>query len=197
MDKVSLFFLKNNGYARMHDLKSAGLHTREVASAVQQGIIEKFAPGWYKLSNYNWDEFSSFTDLTVVRRDTVICLESAAEYHGLTTYNPPVVTAAIPRGTRKFSLIYPPVRIHFFSQDQYKTGILKAQGNSGEFSVYSMEKTIVDLFRYRNKTGYDLILETLRSYLNRKDRNINLLTEYAKQFRIYNEIFSYIQAMMV
>ncbi|MCC6549224.1 MAG: type IV toxin-antitoxin system AbiEi family antitoxin domain-containing protein [Ignavibacteriaceae bacterium] len=196
MEKTAKLLNKNRGYARMQDFKSAGIHTREVASALQRGTIEKFAPGRYKLIRYDWDEFAGFTDIAALRPDAVICLESAAEYHGLTTLNPSVITVAIPRNTRKFSLEHPPIRIHFFSPKQYKTGILTGIGSGGKFQVYSAEKTIIDLFRFRNKTGMDILLEVLKNYTNRKDRNINLLTAYAKQFRVYKEFFPYIQAMV-
>lgn len=196
MDEVSQFFIKNHGYARMHDLKSTGIHTREIASALRHGIIEKFAPGKYKLANFDWDEFAHFTDIANVRSDTVFRLESAAEYHGLTTFNFPIVTVAIPKGAQKFTLKHPPLSINFFSPNQYKIGILISKSINGESALYSMEKTVIDLFRFRNKTGMDFVLEVLKNYLNRKDRNINLLTAYAKQFQVYRVVMTFIQAII-
>lgn len=195
--KILTLFNNNHGYAKMQELKDAGIHTRDVASALQSGIIEKFAPGKYKLINYPWDEFSSFTDIAFVRTDAVVCLQSAAEYHGLTTYNPSVVAVAVPKGSRGISLSHPPVSVHFFSPDQYKTEILTVKAAGGEFSVYSMEKTVVDLFRFRNKAGMDLVLEVLKSYLSRKDRNINLLLHYARKFRVYSILNASLKAMVV
>ena len=60
---IENFFLENNGYARMKDLKFAWFHTRTVAKAVSCGIIEKIKHGLYKLTDYQWDEYNSFVDI--------------------------------------------------------------------------------------------------------------------------------------
>ncbi|MBI9031865.1 type IV toxin-antitoxin system AbiEi family antitoxin domain-containing protein [bacterium] len=45
---VQDFFYKHNGYARMKDLKENKFHTRAIAKAVEENIIEKIKPGLYK-----------------------------------------------------------------------------------------------------------------------------------------------------
>lgn len=59
-------------------------------------------------------------------------------------------------------------------------------------NVYNQEKTVCDMFRYRNKAGEDLALEGLQNYLNRSDSNLNELSEYMKiQKRIENRLEMY------
>jgi len=62
MEKIIRIFKKNKGFARMKELKDAGVHTRKVAKAVSEGTIEKIEPGLYKLVDYPWDEHSSFAE---------------------------------------------------------------------------------------------------------------------------------------
>ena len=92
MDKLVKFFESHQGYARMADMKAAGIHTREIARALSDGAIDKVKPGLYKLTEYKWDSRSTLVDVCHANRTAVICLSSALEFHNLTTLNPSEIT---------------------------------------------------------------------------------------------------------
>ena len=197
MDKIRSIFVKHKGYSRMKDLKLAGIHTRKIASALAEGIIEKIKPGLYKLVDYPWDEHSSFSDIYAANPNSVICLVSACEYYELTTFNPSEISVAIPHKAFKFKLEYPPIKVYYFTSKDYETGIVTVKSKSGTFRIYSIEKTLVDLFRYRKKIGDDIVLESLKNYLTLKKRNINELLKCAKESKVQNTMLPYIKAMIV
>jgi predicted transcriptional regulator of viral defense system len=179
MAKIEEIFKKNNGYSRMRDLRSAGIQTRDIAKAVHNGIIEKIKPGLYKLIEYPWDEHSGFIDVYNANKKAVICLLSAASYYQLTTFNPSEIYVAVPHNTVKFILDYPPIKLFYFTETYYEPGIDIVKTKSGNFNIYNKEKTIGDIFRYINKIGEDIAVESLKTYLqNRKGRNISKLIEY-------------------
>ena len=62
--------------------------------------------------------------------------------------------------------------------------------------MYNREKTICDMFRYRDKLGENLALEALKNYLHGKDSNIKKLSEYAVICRVKKIMFPYITAMI-
>jgi hypothetical protein len=62
--------------------------------------------------------------------------------------------------------------------------------------MYNKEKTICDMFRYRNKIGENLALEALKNYLRRKDSNIKKLNEFAIVCRVKTVMLPYIKAMV-
>jgi hypothetical protein len=49
MKEVIKYFKANGGYARMSQLKQAGIHTSIIKTMMQQGIIERVKPGLYRL----------------------------------------------------------------------------------------------------------------------------------------------------
>ena len=49
MEKLIKIFEKNKGFARMKDMREAGIQTRDIAAAVDKGKIEKLKPGLYTL----------------------------------------------------------------------------------------------------------------------------------------------------
>ena len=197
MSDIKTIFKKQHGYARMKDLKFAKIHTRDIASACANGIIEKIKPGLYKLIDYPWDEHSSFTDIYAANPNAVICLVSAIEYYGLTTFNPIEVSLAVAHNASKLKIAYPPIKVFFFKDKYYETGIETVKSNSGTFKIYSVEKTLVDLFRYKKKTGDDIVLEALKNYLVQKKHNINKLLECAQFFGMQKKMLPYIKALVI
>jgi predicted transcriptional regulator of viral defense system len=180
MKNLIKVFKQNSGYSRMLELKNAKIHTRTISQAVKDGIIEKVKPGLYKLIDYPWDEHGSFADVCKSNKKAVICLLSAASYYELTTFNPSEVYIAVPHNTDKFNLRYPPTRVYYFADSYYEHGIETLKTKSGIIKIYNKEKTIGDLFRYINKLGEDVVVESLKEYLKkRKAVNISKLLEYA------------------
>jgi predicted transcriptional regulator of viral defense system len=197
MKTIIKIFEKHNGYSRMKELRMEGVQTRDIAEALKQGIIEKVRPGLYKLINYPWDEHSSFADVCNSNKRAVICLLSAASYYELTTFNPSEVYVAVPNNTDKFNLKYPPIRVYYFADSYYDHGIETLKTKSGIVQIYNKEKTIGDLFRYINKLGEDVAVESLKEYLKRKNEmNIPRLIEYSEICGVKKKIEPMIKAIL-
>lgn len=45
----------------------------------------------------------------------------------------------------------------------------------------------------RNKVGRDVCAEIVRTYLQKEGRNLSLLTEYAKQLRVWSTLKNYLE----
>lgn len=197
MEKIIKIFAKNNGYARMMELRTSGVQTRDIAKAIENGIIEKIKPGLYKLVNYEHDEHESFVEVCHANKRAVICMLSAASYYELTTFNPSEIYVAVPNNTDKFELKYPPIKLYYFADTYYLPGIETLKTKSGIVRIYNKEKTIGDLFRYINKIGDDIAVESLKTYLqNRKGRSIPKLIEYAEICGVKKKIEPMIKAIL-
>jgi predicted transcriptional regulator of viral defense system len=196
MEKIVKIFREHNGYARTRELKSAGIHTREIASALREGLIQKIKRGLYKLVNYPRDNYSSFLDVCRANKAAVICLNSALAYHHLTTFNPSIVTVAVPHNTDLFKITYPPTKVFFFPGVLYSLGSEKVETRDGDFVVYNREKTLCDMFRYRKKLGEDLALEGLKHYLRLKQANVNKLKRYAEICQVKTVMMPYLKAIL-
>jgi predicted transcriptional regulator of viral defense system len=197
MEKITKIFIKNNGYARMMELRNSGVQTRDIAKAIENGLIEKIRPGLYKLVNYDHDEHESFVEICHANIRAVICMLSAASYYELTTFNPSEIYVAVPNNTDKFKLIYPPIKVYYFADSYYSPGIEILKTKSGIVRIYNKEKTIGDLFRYMKKIGEDIAVESLKTYLqNRKERNIPKLIEYAEICGVKKKIEPMVKAIL-
>lgn len=208
MGKIITYFEKHGGYARMKELKKESFQTRDIAKLLEEGKIVKVKPGLYRLANVAKIELPTLEDATgfiisvemmdVCRAipDGVICLASALDIFGLTTFNPSEIYIAIPNAGKIPKIDYPPIKVFYFRERFYKSGIEEIKTKDVTVKIYNKEKSVCDMFRYRKKIGEDIALEGLKNYLKRKDANINKLSEYAKICRVKTIVMPYIKAIV-
>ena len=84
----------------------------------------------------------------------------------------------------------------YFRNTFYKTGIDILKTKYGEIKIYNIEKTICDMFRYRNKLGEDLAIEGLKSYLKDKKADLNKLREFAGICQVKTNMMPYVKALV-
>jgi predicted transcriptional regulator of viral defense system len=198
MDPILRFLRRKGGFARMRELRAASFQTRDIARLVGEGRIEKIKRGLYRLPETAvYPGISgSLVEVSHAVPRGVIALVSALAHHELTTFVPPEVYVAIPLSDKPPKLHYPPVRFFYFPARFYSHGIERIKTPAGTVRIYSREKTICDVFRYRNKLGENLALEALRNYLRRRDSNIQRLVEYASICRVKTVMLPYIKAIV-
>ncbi|VAW97393.1 hypothetical protein MNBD_GAMMA23-913, partial [hydrothermal vent metagenome] len=120
----------------------------------------------------------------------------ALSYHGITTQIPHAISVAIDRNSRMHSLESLPIQVYKFSDDAFKAGIEKHQIDGVSVQIYSMEKTLADCFKYRNKLGMDVVLEALKLYKSQKMFKLDKLMEYAKICRVEKVMKPYLEAVL-
>ena len=196
MDAIITYLRKRRGYARMKDMKASGFQTRDIRKLLEKGRIEKVKPGLYRLSNLPPGEEDGMVEICLAMPKAVICLSSALSFHELTTFVPTAVSFAIPASDKPAKLSRPPNEVFYFSEDQYNAGIEHHESKTGDIRIYDPEKTVCDLFRFRNRLGEDLALEGLREYLKRRNRDLHKLMKYAEVCRVKATVSQYVKAIV-
>ena len=72
--------------------------------------------------------------------------------------------------------------------------ILDNDGNM--IPMYNLERTICDLMRSRSSIEAQDFNSILKTYVSRRDKNLNRLMEYAKLFRVDNVIRKYMGVLL-
>jgi hypothetical protein len=65
-----------------------------------------------------------------------------------------------------------------------------------EFNITDLERSVCDAVKYRHKIGIDVMTEVLDNYLRLPQRNLSLLTEYAKRLRVYSTLLPILQVKL-
>jgi predicted transcriptional regulator of viral defense system len=192
------FMESRGGYARMKDFKEKAFKPREIKALLDEGKIDKIKAGLYRTADLEFpaEVGIGLVDVSKASPDAIICLISALSHYRLTTFNPSKISAAIPNKKYAPKLIYPPVEIFYFRERFYKPGIETIETPYGEIRIYSREKSVCDMFRYRNKLGEDIALESLKNYVKGKDADLYKLKEYAEICQVKSVLLPYLKALV-
>jgi predicted transcriptional regulator of viral defense system len=126
----------------------------------------------------------------------VICLLSALTFHGIGTQLPFEVWIAVDRGTRTPPLAYPPLRVARFSGLAFSEGIETNPLEGQAVRVYSLAKTLADLFKYRRKVGLDVTLEALREAWRDRRVTIGEIDHFARICRVEQVMRPYLEGLL-
>lgn len=137
--------------------------------------------------------------LTVAKKvpRAVFCLLTALAFHRLTTQVPHAVSIALPRTARTPRLAHPPLQLFRFSPAALHAGVERPSTADGVvIRVYSAEKTLVDVFKFRHKLGVDVAVEALRTYRARRKHDWQRVLEHARICRVENVMRPYLDAIV-
>ena len=82
-------------------------------------------------------------------------------------------------------------------REWYKEGEVQKKSPGGNKVIaYNMERILCDILRKRSGIDTGVITESFKRYTARKDKNIPLLSEYAKIFRVEEKVRRYLEVLI-
>lgn len=189
-------FSENSGILRTSQALSLGIAPRTLYMMRDSGLLRQISRGTFQLAD---QDLLGNPDLVSVAKRVqkgVICLISALHYYELTTEIPHKVYVALPQSAEKPRMEFPPLELFWLSDKSYFAGITEQTIDGVTIKIYSLEKTIADCFKFRNKIGNDVALEALKDYLKKPTRNIDQLITFAKIDRVEALVSRYLEALL-
>lgn len=176
---------RSGGVFEAKDAFAAGVHPRDLYALRDEGFLIELSRGVFRLADA---EMSPYLDLVAVSRRSpqgTICLNSALSFWDLTDEVPAEVHLAVPRGSHRPVIDYPPARVHVFAEGTFDLGRERVRLESGEeIRIYSPERSVVDAMRLRGQVGADVAYEALRRYLRRSGASPGDLLRVARRLRV-------------
>ena len=191
-----LALARDGGTLRAEEVRDAGLHTQVLTRLVREGSLERVGPGLYRLPDAPRTGHHNLALVSGLATDAVVCLLSALSFHEIGTQLPPRVWIAVRRGTRPPSIEWPPVRVSTFGTRSFEAGVERHRIEGQEVKVYSVAKTVADLFQYRNKVGMDVVLEALREVWEERRATLEELLHFARLCRVERVMRPYLEAIV-
>lgn len=184
------------GIIRPRDLESHGIHREYLRRLEKKGLLTRLGRGLYTLADADFSEHQQLAEVSKRVPHGVICLLSALRFHGLTTQAPFEVWLAIDHKARVPKIDTPPVHIIYMSGKALRSGIDTHQIEGVEVPIFNPAKTVVDCFKYRNKIGLDVALESLQDYWQQHQGSIDVLWHYAKICRMGKVMRPYLEFLV-
>lgn len=187
---------RNMGVIRAKDIEKKGIHRQYLKRLEEQGLLIRSGRGIYTYFDAEITENHSFVEATQRVPHSTICLLSALSFHELTTQNPFETWLAIDQKARSPKDDLLSLRIVYMSGQALKTGIEVHQLEEIPVQIYSVAKTVVDCFKFRNKIGLDVALEALRECWQKRRCTMDELWHYAKVCRMKNVMRPYLESLI-
>jgi predicted transcriptional regulator of viral defense system len=180
-------FEAHGGVANASQLLEEGVTYYQLKELLATGQVVKLKRGLYRWTDV---PVSEMEEVAHIVKKGVYCLFSAAAHHDLTTFVSSEYHLAVPKKYKVVLPEYPPIKLYYWQEAAYQTGIIKVEIEGEMVAMYDAEKTVCDIVKYQKKVGMDTLKEVLNTYLRRKDRNIHKLSEYASVLKIKEEVNS-------
>ena len=181
---------RNNGYITAKELKDFDISRNYLSIMTKKNMIEKVAKGIYIDSCKIKDVYYV---LSVSTPKVIYSHMTALYFHNLSIKAPDSsfdITV-----TKKYN--NPKLKKHnvFYVDDKfYDVGITEVETPQGnKVKAYDIERCICDIIRSRKRMDLEHIKYSIRSYIKRKDKNINKLSKYAEKLGIKEEVMNYIE----
>lgn len=193
--KRILALAHREGLIRSRDLNVQGYPRVALTRLVRQGELMRVGRGLYALPSHQASEHGTLAQVAIKNPQSVICLISALQYHQLTTQMAFDVWLGIPNKAHAPKPDYPPLRLMRLSEPALNLGVEIRLIDGVPVRVTTVERTLVDCFKFRNKIGLDVALEALTEAWRTKRINIDDLWRLATSFRMANVMRPYIESL--
>ena len=192
--KVREILKDKNGILRASDLSEHDIPRVYLSILEKNGEIQRVSRGVYATANSLMDEMIS---LQYRYKKTVFSHETALYLWEFTDRTPLFYSVTVPSGYNATSLKADGVKVFFIKPELFSLGLTTVKSPHGnDVKTYNVERTVCDIVRSRNQIDVQFVNEALKRYVTRKDKNIDLLYNYAAQFRIQKIIRTYLEVLL-
>jgi len=166
-----------------------------IQELIEEGRVVRVAEGIYGLPEQHQD-WNSLATLGLRYPNAVVCLDTAAAYHQLTTQNPHDVFAAFPYG----KTVGPRhneswVRSFRWREKPMEVGVEKIEVSGVEVQITSAARTVVDLLRFRSRRGDDeQAIDALNSFME-NNGDMKSLIQFSKLLNCENSVRPFTTAL--
>jgi len=191
----ALALLRRGGITRMSEFRRAGITAATITRLERAGKLSRLARGLYQLPDAKVGTHHTLAEASKLVPKGIVCLTSALAFHGLTDQVPARVWIAIGRKDWRPKLKYPPMRFARFSTPHLRTGVERHALEGVSVPIFSVCKTIADIFRYRRTVGIDLAIEGLREAIQQRKATPGELARCATEAGVWKIMEPYLAAL--
>ena len=185
---------ENNGIVTTAMVVEAGFSRGNIKYLADKGMIEKSARGVYILPEVWEDEIFNLQNRF---KRGIYSHETALFLWDLTDRTPNRYHMTFPVNYNLTNPKAENVQCVQCKEALYELGVANAMTPGGnEVRVYSMERTLCDILRSHSRADIQIVTEAFKRYANRLDRNIPVLSEYAKMLRVETKIRTYLEVLL-
>lgn len=193
IEKIMKAAEENDGTVTTEQVNKMNIHRTVLRTMVDKGLLEHSARGVYVLPTKLDDEFYNLQ--TRLRRG-VFSNISALYLLGFTDRTPIKFDMTFP-ASYNTSEIKDEIIAHRVKKELYEKGIVLVKTPFGnEVKAYCIEHTLCDILKERYAIDIQVVTEAFKRYSKYKNKNLPLLSEFAKMARVETRVRRYLEVLI-
>lgn len=193
-DQIIQIAKENNGVITTADITKRGIHRGNIKFLVDSGKLERTARGVYVLPEIWEDEF---INLQARFKKGIFSHETALFLWDLTDRTPNRFDMTFPKPYNLTNAKNEGIFAVCVKKEWYEIGLSQVKSPGGnKITAYNMERTLCDILRKRSGVDTGVVAEAFKKYAVREDKNIPLLSEYSKRFRVEEKVRRYLEVLI-
>lgn len=185
---------ENNGTITTAQIIKANIPRGSLKYLVDKGILERSARGVYILPELFDDEMYN---IQIRYKKCIFSGETALYLHGLTDRTPSHFDVTFPLNYNVSNIKTENIRVVGTKMELYNIGIINVNTPAGNsVRVYNVERTLCEILKKRSNADIQVISEAFKRYMREGNKNIPLLSEYAKIFRVEKRLRAYLEVLI-
>ena len=185
---------KNNNMITTSQVLSLGYSKQLLTNYVKEGLLERCRHGVYTLPNAVHDDMYTMmlrSDRIVFSHDTALFL------NGLSERTPFTHMVTIPSNTALPNSLKGECICFYVKPELHDIGITHKATTFGNIvRCYNVERTICDFLRCRKRCDEETVISAIKHYAIYDKKDLNLLSVYAKQFKVAKELKKYLEVLL-
>lgn len=183
-----------SGMILTSDVLEAGFTKTGFYKFIKENGFEKVAHGVY-VSPDAWADENYIISLRCPK--AIFSHDEALYYYGLVDREPQRRTVTVYTGYGTGRLIDDDISVYTVKKELLDVGKVMVTTPLGhKIPMYDQERTICDLVRSRSKFEIQDYQTALKTYITKRDKDLNRLMKYAKLFHVYGIIREYMEVML-
>lgn len=189
LQQIEKLFARSGGIACTAEIVATGCSKTTIASYVRAGELERISHGVYSLKGTVVDE----QYVLQLRSPRIVFSHGTALWmNGLTDRQPFEMSVTIASGHPLAVALRHDCRCHYVQSHLVEVGVCLLKTEHGhEVRCYNAERTLCDMVRDENKVGIEELVQGLKLYAMRRNKNLPELMRIAALFGIEAEMSRY------
>ncbi len=185
---------ENNGTVTAAMVVAAGFSRGNIKYLVDKGMIEKSARGIYILPEVWEDEIFNLQNRF---KRGIYSHETALFLWNLTDRTPNRYHMTFPINYNLSKPKKENIRCVQCKKTLYDLGIEEVTTPGGNtVRAYSLERTLCDILRVHSQVDIQIVTEAFKHYATKSNKNIPILSEYAKILKVEARLRSYLEVLL-
>ncbi len=185
---------KSNNVITTSQVLQLGYSKALLTKYVKAGLLERSGHGVYVLPDAVNDDMYAL----MLRSSKIIFSHDTALFLiGLSERTPFRHSVTIPSDSALPASIKDDCICFYVKPELHSLGMIEKKTTFGNtVRCYNMERTICDFLRSRNRCDEETVISAVKNYAASKDKDLNLLADYAKLLRVEKALKHYMEVLL-